>query len=943
MKARIGHGLGEVTSEEVAGAQLSKAQLEVVAADVKVEVVKAKVGVAEAKVSVAEAKLEAGEADPVDVAEAKAGVAEAKVGVAGAKVSVAEAKVGVAEATVGVAEAKVSVAEAKLEAGEVDPADVAEAKAGVAEAKASVAEAKVGVAEATVGVAEAKVNMAKAKLETGEADPVDVAEAKVGVAGAKVSVAEAKVSVAKAKLEAGEADPVDVAEAKVGVAEAKIAHGKSRGDSEEDIASLSAYADFLRSNMRKLASLHTGNANGAPASSSRDHIGIVQPKGPASRSMFGGFAETESPVSDPAALLPLVVSGHLELVVWPGNSSSSDDGSLALQDLDLAPALDAKLAPPLFRKAFTMRAEMETVRHSVTHDLWTLVFSSSSRPLVGLDTDAMRTFHLEKAFVAELYASLSAHVPTANAELPLPLDAIRLRCERAAAFCHDHAAALDAAVGSAAAIAEHKARLADAELEASVAAAQAGTAYSERLKNRLLSQAHEWQAQAELLSSRAVKPNSNLSARVREVRSTRSASNDPSTSGARSADDAAGVAERLTKRMWHERPILPNAVADVLFGVRSTEMTLGFGVYEPGVSHKNGQVEAYAHALGLALAGLPLGPSVLSLSGQFPTAANMARGSPTHPSLQLAAHLVRSDHILTVDVASMTCTSLDEYVTVVVGFAVAMSEVTAIMVRRLHEPLRAPRSFGPNVAVVDGYAFKWFLGSTSRMPNAHAWRVASPELCACALVVKTPFDVRRCERTINASLGTTAVLVTHFKTDIEDESSDEHPDASMVTLSHFQDVARRLAALHGIGMVHGDIRRNNMVFDNDGNGFLIDFDLARPIRELYPASLRHVADGKRAPGLVDPGHGRRLPMETVHDVFSLGAVMDLYQAADATHQTTWSRLVDAMMASDSAGKLSGSLPAAWPESFALQRRGVVPSGATTRGTGSPPTPSDAGA
>ncbi len=48
-----------------------------------------------------------------------------------------------------------------------------------------------------------------------------------------------------------------------------------------------------------------------------------------------------------------------------------------------------------------------------------------------------------------------------------------------------------------------------------------------------------------------------------------------------------------------------------------------------------------------------------------------------------------------------------------------------------------------------------------------------------------------------------------------------------------------LDKLHSAGYVHGDIRLANLVFGSDGNGYLIDFELARPEGRVYPRSYEH--------------------------------------------------------------------------------------------------------
>ncbi len=53
-------------------------------------------------------------------------------------------------------------------------------------------------------------------------------------------------------------------------------------------------------------------------------------------------------------------------------------------------------------------------------------------------------------------------------------------------------------------------------------------------------------------------------------------------------------------------------------------------------------------------------------------------------------------------------------------------------------------------------------------------------------------------------------------------------------LNHFHNIVCMLDKLHSAGYVHGDVRLANLVFGNDGKGYLIDFDLARLEGTRYP-------------------------------------------------------------------------------------------------------------
>ena len=52
---------------------------------------------------------------------------------------------------------------------------------------------------------------------------------------------------------------------------------------------------------------------------------------------------------------------------------------------------------------------------------------------------------------------------------------------------------------------------------------------------------------------------------------------------------------------------------------------------------------------------------------------------------------------------------------------------------------------------------------------------------------------------------------------------------------HFRGAVEQLCKIHEKGMVHGDIRNVNIVFDDTDCSHLIDFDLSRKENDYYPS------------------------------------------------------------------------------------------------------------
>ncbi|MBV9879462.1 MAG: serine/threonine protein kinase, partial [Gemmatirosa sp.] len=93
-----------------------------------------------------------------------------------------------------------------------------------------------------------------------------------------------------------------------------------------------------------------------------------------------------------------------------------------------------------------------------------------------------------------------------------------------------------------------------------------------------------------------------------------------------------------------------------------------------------------------------------------------------------------------------------------------------------------------------------------------------------------------------------------------------------------EEVARGLAYAHAQGVVHRDVKPDNILFGRHGEAVVTDFGIARAVIEGATPASRSIVVG--TPEYFSPEQARGLPLDGRTDIYGLGVT--LYRAATGT-------------------------------------------------------------
>jgi serine/threonine-protein kinase len=142
--------------------------------------------------------------------------------------------------------------------------------------------------------------------------------------------------------------------------------------------------------------------------------------------------------------------------------------------------------------------------------------------------------------------------------------------------------------------------------------------------------------------------------------------------------------------------------------------------------------------------------------------------------------------------------------------------------------------------------------------------------------VVTVLNVGRLDEAFDGAPAGTPYLVMDFlPSSLEKRLAERGSIAESELARVGEDVARGLAYAHERGVVHRDVKPDNVLFAADGRAMVSDFGIARAVDARVSSVSRQVVLG--TPSYFSPEQARGLPLDGRSDIYALGVT--LYQAA----------------------------------------------------------------
>lgn len=110
-------------------------------------------------------------------------------------------------------------------------------------------------------------------------------------------------------------------------------------------------------------------------------------------------------------------------------------------------------------------------------------------------------------------------------------------------------------------------------------------------------------------------------------------------------------------------------------------------------------------------------------------------------------------------------------------------------------------------------------------------------------------------------------LATSLDAELEERNILPEPDVARTC----RDIARALAFAHETGVIHRDVKPQNVLFDSTGRAVLTDFGIARAVAGYVSTTGKQMVLG--TPHYISPEQARGMPLDGRTDIYALGVTM----------------------------------------------------------------------